>query len=179
MATLQQTLTSLEEGVLSQISIKDFAGILHNCAKEKDQACGLLLYAHLRAHGMETHISLGNYLVSMLVEVGSIQDAQQVFERLAHRNKWSWNSLISGYIKCGQPHNAFTLFEKMQSDDSVQPNSHTFMALVKACGKYKNLSRGLEIHFEVARIGLLDSIGSALIDMYAKCGSIAKAQEVF
>ena len=55
-----------------------------------------------------------------------------------------------------------------------------FVALLKDCGKKKDLHRGLIVHAEVLKKGLLDKnvfVGSALVSMYAKCGDLVRAQE--
>ena len=59
---------------------------------------------------------------------------------------------------------------------------YAFVAALKACAKLKDAKRGVEIHEEVARIGLLETnlfISSTLIDMYAKCGLLSRAHKVF
>ncbi|KAI5068599.1 hypothetical protein GOP47_0016944 [Adiantum capillus-veneris] len=71
------------------------------CRTSKDQSSAQRLHACLRNIGLEEHALLGNHLVLTLVEVGSMHDAQQVFDGLAHRNERSWNSLMVGYTKCG------------------------------------------------------------------------------
>eukprot|EP00250_Pteridium_aquilinum_P021071 c25021_g19_i1 orf=3-683(-) len=136
----------------------------------------------MHKHGLQTHELLGNYLVLMLVEVGSIRDAQQVFSGLPCRNEWSWNSLINGCIKCGKPQHALNLYQRMCAEDSVIPSGHTFVAVLKACAKLRNLREGIKIHKEISKSAALKRnpfIGNALIDMYAKCGLLAKAQQVF
>ena len=59
---------------------------------------------------------------------------------------------------------------------------YAFVAALKACAKLKDAKRGVEIHEEVALIGYLETnlfISSTLIDMYAKCGLLSRAHEVF
>ena len=82
-------------------SVENLTCILRKCRKHKNPASSLRLHAYLRKTGLEVHHSLGNYLVPMLVEVGSLCDAQHVFDRLVDRNEYSWTSLITGYIECG------------------------------------------------------------------------------
>ena len=56
------------------------------------------------------------------------------------------------------------------------------MSLLKACTLLQDLETGIELHNDINEKGLLDvdvCIGGSLIDMYAKCGFLAKAQEVF
>ena len=65
---------------------------------------------------------------------------------------------------------------------SPYPNFKAFLALLRACIKIKDLEKGCEIHAEIARTMFLQTniyIGSSLVDMYLKCGSVSKAQEVF
>eukprot|EP00250_Pteridium_aquilinum_P002655 c12879_g1_i1 orf=57-680(+) len=60
--------------------------------------------------------------------------------------------------------------------------STALLDLIKACGKEKNLSKGSRIHAHVLERGLLKHnvfVGTALLRMYAECGALAKAEEVF
>lgn len=112
------------QGEASQLLIKDYAAILYKYGKEKNQEHASSLYAYMHEQGLDTHRSLGSHLVSMLVDVGRICDAQQVFERLVHQNELAWNSLIIGYVKCGGPQHAITLYQKMQSIPMIHPSKH-------------------------------------------------------
>eukprot|EP00250_Pteridium_aquilinum_P013764 c21560_g1_i1 orf=43-966(+) len=179
--TLEQVLASLERHLL-QLSVNDLVSILYKCRKTKNPGLVLRLHAYLRAHELEVHATLGNHLVSSLVELGSIRDAQQIFDRLSHRSQCSWNSLITHYVKSGDFKRAFVLYEHMQADGTVLPSRHTFIALLKACAKLKDKERGRKLHDNIKRIGCFTRdafVGSSLIDMYAKCGLVKEAQEVF
>eukprot|EP00250_Pteridium_aquilinum_P017996 c23889_g3_i1 orf=792-1706(+) len=162
-------------------SVEDIANTLHQCWRQRDQVLTLRTYAYMCNNGLEAHRLLGNYLVLMLNEVGNTHIAQQVFDRLTHRPERSWNSLISGYINSEKPQKALILYERME-DNSIIPSGHTFVALLKACTKLKDWERGFEIHANAARAGMLEKdifVGSTLVNMYAKCGALSKAQEVF
>eukprot|EP00250_Pteridium_aquilinum_P005690 c15743_g1_i1 orf=1-1287(-) len=169
--------------MVPQPSVENLASILRNLRKAGDlSAHTLQMHVHICRNGMEAHISLGNYLVSMLAGIGSIEYARHIFDKLVSRISLSWNSLIKGYIECGWTYPAFLLYQDMQMDAYACPSSHTIIALLKTCIKLKDLKRGLEIHADVARTGLLKRdlfVGSTLVDMYAKCGSLAMAKEVF
>lgn len=182
MLQLDDALPFLEGGHEAYPSIQDLAHILHRCGAKRDRAHALRLHAYMFRTGLETHQLLGNYLVPMLANVGNMRDAQLVFNRMAHRNVYSWNSLIVGFIKCDKPCHALTLYERMQQDNSVQQDVHTFVAVFKACAQLKDLERACGLHIEVVRVGLLERslvVGNALIDMYVKCGALNKAKQVF
>jgi hypothetical protein len=62
------------------------------------------------------------------------------------------------------------------------PNEVTFLAILKVCGTVGALDKGRQMHTGIVANGLLEthiSIGSALVDMYGKCGAPAKAAGVF
>eukprot|EP00250_Pteridium_aquilinum_P006404 c16339_g1_i1 orf=310-1116(+) len=179
---LEQAIASLEEQMLPMPSVEDLACILQKCRKERKPTLALCFHAYLHKNGFETHASLGNHLVSLLVEVGSMCHAQQVFDSLERQDERSWNILITGYVKHGQSHLALSVYQKMEQDASLHPSGYSFAALLKACIILKDVERGCAIHAEIARKGLLERdafIGSTLVDMYVKCGSLNKAQEVF
>eukprot|EP00250_Pteridium_aquilinum_P023922 c27949_g1_i1 orf=57-359(+) len=95
----------------------------------------------------------------------------QVLDKLAHYDKGTWNSLITSYVKQGELRLALSFYQKTQKDDSFNAFSSTFVALLKACVKLKDLEQGLCIHAEVVRKGLFECdvfVGSSLVDMYAK-----------
>eukprot|EP00250_Pteridium_aquilinum_P022824 c2575_g1_i1 orf=1-585(-) len=162
MLAPQEALHALEEGLLPQPLLNDLARIFDKCGEKNTQSLVPRLHACMCKCGLEA--DQGNYLVSKLVESGRMTDAQQVFDNLTNRNERSWNLLISGYIKCGKPQLAFSLYEKMQKDDTVHPKEHTFMALLKACAKSKDLEKAFKVHVELDRTGLLSTnvfVGSA------------------
>ncbi|KAH7414690.1 hypothetical protein KP509_14G006100 [Ceratopteris richardii] len=181
-STNLKVLFLIEQGVLPQLSIQDIAYILQTCKRNQDYHLSIRLHSYMQRNNLDTHPLLGNYLVPMLVDVGCIREAQQVFDRLVHVNEWSWDSLIWGYVNHGKLQHALSLYAKMPKDDSIHPLGRTFVSLLRACAKLKNLKSGLEIHADVSKRGLIQKdpfIGSSLIDLYAKCGFLAKAQEVF
>lgn len=180
--SLEEALILGDDMVLPPPSLADLAHLLSMCSKQRNKACAMCLHAHVQSRGLETHKVIGNHLVPMLVSVGRIYDARQVFDLLACKNGFSLNSLIAGYTTCGKPQHAITLFDEMCAYDVVPPNEHVFVSVLKACAKLQDSKKGLEVHSEVARSNVLSRalhIGAALIDMYAKCGLMAKAQQVF
>eukprot|EP00250_Pteridium_aquilinum_P030127 c406_g1_i1 orf=3-665(-) len=58
----------------------------------------------------------------------------------------------------------------------------TLVTSLKACAKQKDLQRGISIHADIVRRGLLETnvfVGSSLVNLYVKCGTLEKAQHVF
>ncbi|KAH7289675.1 hypothetical protein KP509_30G013800 [Ceratopteris richardii] len=109
-------------------------------------------------------------------------DAHQILDRSIVHSSLSWNILISGYVKHGNPHYAIGLYQRTQEIENVYFNSCTLVALLKACVTLSIYEKGTEVHSEIARMGLLEKnlfVNSCLVDMYAKFGLPIMAQEVF
>ncbi|KAI5068818.1 hypothetical protein GOP47_0017163 [Adiantum capillus-veneris] len=182
MLGLEQAMASLEEQARPLPSVEDLIFFVQNCRREKKQDIALRLHAYLHENGFETHPALGNRLISLLIEVGSVCHAQQVFDSLDLKDERSWNILITGHVKHGRLQVGLSLYEKMEKIASLNPSGYSYAALLKACAQLKDVERGCAIHAEIVRKGLLAGdafIGSTLVDMYIKHGSLAKAQEVF
>ena len=162
-------------------SLEAFSQSLYKCREEKIHGYAYYLHDYMCSWGLESHSSLGSYLVYLFVKIDCVSYSQRVFNRLTYQKEFSWSSLISGYIKCGELHHAFTLYCRMQ-EHRICPSGYTFVALLNACTQMKNLKKAIEIHMDIARTELIATdifVGSSLIDMYAKCGCIARAREVF
>ncbi|KAL1352507.1 hypothetical protein HN51_016503 [Arachis hypogaea] len=115
-----------------------------------------------------------------LVACGRLEAARRLFEEMPSKNVVSWTAMIDGYVRHQQPMEAFDLFERMRLD-GVQPNEFTLVSLIKACAEMGSLKLGKWIHdYAFNNDFKLDPfLGTALIDMYSKCGSLDDARQVF
>ncbi|XP_024521987.1 pentatricopeptide repeat-containing protein At3g53360, mitochondrial-like [Selaginella moellendorffii] len=132
---------------------------------------------------------VANSLVDMYARCGSMVEARKVFDEMPSRDVVSWNSLLLGYVVNGESEVSLELFEEMQRK-GCDPDARTFVAVFKACGnltsekeesKAEWLKRGSAFHLQASQCEL-DShifVANSLIDMYAKCGSLADARAVF
>ncbi|MCO5606079.1 hypothetical protein L7F22_060266 [Adiantum nelumboides] len=129
----------------------------------------------------KNNVFVGTALVNLYAKCGALRTAQELFDKLHVRNEVSWTALLAGYAEYGFFKEAFSCFEQMQGE-GIHPNAITFSSILKACANSRNLEKGQELHNLVLRDHLLADhieVGNALVDMYAKCGAMQKAQEVF
>lgn len=161
-------------------SVKLYGCLLKECSRRRALVQAKKVHSCLAEKGLASGRFLGEYLVSTMVKCGSIDDAVQIFGKLTRRTVFSWTALISGYTRSGQPQEALRTYWWMQHE-GVAPNTYTLVSLIKACGAMADLTQGRLIHAEASKYGYeADSfVGTCLIDMYAKCGSIGDAQILF
>ncbi|CAA3010727.1 pentatricopeptide repeat-containing At4g25270, chloroplastic [Olea europaea subsp. europaea] len=91
-----------------------------------------------------------------------------------------WDLLTRGYAEVGLYEDALALYFQMV-EEGVEPDAYTFPQALKACGGVGMIQAGEEVHRHVIRSGCGNNkfVQNALLDMYAKCGDIRKAQKVF
>ncbi|KAL8215952.1 hypothetical protein R6Q57_022789 [Mikania cordata] len=162
--------------------------------------------------GYDSHVCVGNALVSMYVVYsktvyaqkvfdempqrdiitwtsllkgcavsGKISEAEQLFMKITERNEVSWTVMIAGYIGCKMHNDALICFNGMLIDDNVRPNEAILVSVLSACAHLGQLDQGKWIHLYIDKMRYPKSsnISTALIDMYAKCGKIDYAKQVF
>ena len=158
-----------------------FLTLLKACAVKKDLYEGTRLHLHIRKRGLlEKNPYIATGLISMYAKCGVLGESHKVLEELSIRNIVTWNAVVSVYAQQGQCHEAFNCLERMQNEGFF-PNALTFTCILSVCGKARAIDRGKQIHERIIDSGLLEKdivLGNSLVDMYAKCGLIAKAQQV-
>nr|ABR16216.1 unknown [Picea sitchensis] len=157
-----------------------YSSVLNACARLASLSEGKLIYDEIISKGCEMDVIVENALINMFMKCGSIEDARRVFDKMCERNLVSWTAMVSGYAQGGFADEALRMFYEMQGED-VKANYVTVASVLPACAQLSDLQQGKEIHGYIIRRGLDLGIvvGNALIDMYAKCGSIGSAQKVF
>ncbi|CAE6102641.1 unnamed protein product [Arabidopsis arenosa] len=116
---------------------------------------------------------------------GEMDSARELFDRFTEKDVVTWNAMISGYVNCGYPKEALGIFKEMR-DAGEHPDVVTILSLLSACAVLGDLETGKRLHIYILETASVSSsiyvgtpIWNALIDMYAKCGSIDRAIEVF
>ncbi|KDP26420.1 hypothetical protein JCGZ_17578 [Jatropha curcas] len=125
-------------------------------------------------------VVLWNVMIDGFVRLGDIGASRKLFNKMPQRSVVSWNVMISGYAQNGFFKEAMDVFHDMQMGD-VSPNYITLVSVLPAISRLGALELGKWVHLyaEKNEIEIDDVLGSAVIDMYAKCGSVEKAIQVF
>ncbi|XP_021745230.1 putative pentatricopeptide repeat-containing protein At5g40405 [Chenopodium quinoa] len=119
-------------------------------------------------------------VINGYVKVGRIGDARKMFDEMPERNVVSWSAMITGYAQMGFFEEALEVFNDMQMN-GFRPNHSSLVGALTACAALGAFDQGKWIHAYVDRNRMeLDvKLGTALVDMYSKCGCIEMANRVF
>lgn len=86
--------------------------------------------------------------------------------------------MIGAYAQHGHGKEALQLFGKMQQG-GTKPNSITFISILDTCATLSTLREGKLVHAYVVEMGLALDLGTALVNMYGKCGNLEEAYMMF
>ncbi|KAH7860674.1 hypothetical protein Vadar_016591 [Vaccinium darrowii] len=149
-------------------------------AELQELRVGMMLHCLAVKSGMVSKPSLSTALTSVYSQLCEIESARQLFDGSPDKPLASWNSMISGYAQIGQIEMAISLFQEMQGLE-ICPYPVTITSILSACAQLRALSLGKWVH-RLIKNGSFESniyVSTALVDMYAKCGSIAEARRLF
>ncbi|KAL5571547.1 hypothetical protein UlMin_021144 [Ulmus minor] len=114
-------------------------------------------------------------------KLGSIDVARNLFDEMPERNVVACNAMMAGYVRNNNPIEALEIFQNMRNGGDVLPDDATLLIAISAVAQLGQIERGAAMHcyLEEKGFSLGGKLGVALIDMYAKCGSLEKAKMVF
>lgn len=151
---------------------------IHACSLKK---C-LLMWDDDDSDGEDLMVQ--NALIDMYLKCKNFKSACSLFDyiHLKDRNVVTWTVMIGGFAQHGDANDAMGLFSQMLKTSSVVPNAFTVSCALMACARLSALRLGKQIHAYVTRNrykGTKLFVANCLIDMYAKCGDVYAAQNVF
>ena len=108
---------------------------------------------------------------------GYVDQDLKLFNEMPQQDVVSWNTMIVRFVQNGHCEEALHLFHQMQLA-GVEPNSKIFTTNLPVCANLAALELGMEIYGKIIRSRYLFDVllVNALIDMFAKCGSINMAR---
>ncbi|GAV87549.1 PPR domain-containing protein/PPR_2 domain-containing protein/DYW_deaminase domain-containing protein [Cephalotus follicularis] len=104
---------------------------LSTCSQLVNLRCGKQIHGRIVVSGWGSNVFLSNCLTDLYAKCGEIDQARWLFDRMKRKNVVSWNLMISGYLKTGQPEKCISLFREMQSS-GLKPDEITLSNILGA-----------------------------------------------
>ncbi|PON80047.1 Pentatricopeptide repeat [Parasponia andersonii] len=157
-----------------------FPAILKAASKASALAEGMEVHGVATKLGFCTDPFVETGLIRMYAGCGRIMEARVVFDKMSNRDIVAWSIMIDGYCQSGLFDKVFDLFEELKNSN-IEPDGMILSIILSACGRAGNLSYGKAVHdFIIENNFAVDSrLQSALVAMYASCGLMDFAQELF
>lgn len=157
-----------------------FTSVVKACADVSALRLGKCVHSLALVNGFGLDSFVQASLVSLYAKCGQLRNARKVFDKMPQRNVIAWNAMISGCEQNGSAKEGVELFHLMV-ESGVEPDSASFVSVLSACAQLGAFELGSWVHnyitnhaFEVNVV-----LGTALINMYSRCGNVRKAREVF
>ncbi|KAM7263499.1 hypothetical protein ACFE04_001182 [Oxalis oulophora] len=119
-------------------------------------------------------------MITSYAKHGELERARELFDELREKDVVCWNVMIDGYAQNGMANESLALFRGMLAA-KVRPDEVTVLAVLSACGQIGASDSGRWVHSYIKNNGIQVNVrvGTALIDMYSKCGDLEDARQVF
>lgn len=157
-----------------------YSTIIGACSSADDLPQGKLIHSNILEDRFDNNVFIGNAVIAMYANCGSLEDAKRVFDQMVQRNLVSWNALITSYTMHGHGKEVLGLFEQMQQE-GIKPDRVTLIGVLGACATFAALTVGKRMHARIIDLQLESDniVVTALINLYGKCGSLEDVKRTF
>ncbi|KAL8518211.1 hypothetical protein ACS0TY_009544 [Phlomoides rotata] len=169
---------SLERGMRPDSYI--LVRALSACIQLRDLGAGQHIHKCVTDMGMGRNVFVNTSLVDMYAKCGSMEKARAIFNEMHERDIVTWGTMIQGYAANGHPKEALEMF-RMMLRENLRPDCYVIVGVLSACASLGALELGEQASNMMNKNEFLLNpvMGTALVDMYAKCGQMGAAWNVF
>ncbi|KAK4263416.1 hypothetical protein QN277_028826 [Acacia crassicarpa] len=131
--------------------------------------------------GVESDTYVATSLISMYSNYEELNSASRVYGGLANKNVVSYNAFITGLLQNGVPCLVVDVFKEMIVSSDDKPNFVTLVSVLSACASLLDVNFGRQVHGFITKVatGIEVMVGTALVNMYSKCGCWDSVFDVF
>ncbi|XP_071707896.1 pentatricopeptide repeat-containing protein At5g66520-like [Rutidosis leptorrhynchoides] len=157
-----------------------FTFVLPACAALKSLSDARRVHKDVLVFGCEDNEFVITALIDVYGKCGEVGVARQLFDEMSVKKTPSCNALMAGFVLDEKFEDVLLLFNEMKKV-GIECDTTTMVSVLQSCASLGALQQGRWVHERVirTRMGVNVYLGAALINMYAKCGSINEARTVF
>lgn len=130
---------------------------------------------------LDRNVICSTSMITGYMNQGLVQDAEDIFNRTVEKDVVVFNAMIEGYSKSMETaKKAIQVFVVMKEQD-LRPTISTFASIIGACSVLSAFEIGQQVQGQLVKTEFFTDVkmGSALLDMYSKCGRTQAAREIF
>ncbi|WOK95259.1 hypothetical protein Cni_G03966 [Canna indica] len=157
-----------------------FPFVLKACANLMALQLGMQIHAGTLKGGVHHVVYVQNALMNLYGSCGQIDETRRLFDGMSLRTVVSWNTILSACISNSLPEEWSDIFLRMRSC-GFEPDQTTYVILLSAGAELGRLSFGKWLHGQIieSELPINVQLGTAIVNMYAKCGLVTYASRVF
>ncbi|XP_024005915.1 pentatricopeptide repeat-containing protein At4g21300 isoform X2 [Eutrema salsugineum] len=157
-----------------------FSSLLPSISRFENLEYCKQIHCYIMRHSIPLDIFLTSALIDAYFKCRGVSMAQKIFSQCNLVDVVVITAMISGYLHNGLIVDALEMFRWLVSVE-MSPNEITLVSILPVIGGLLALKLGRELHGFIIKKGFDKrcNIGCAVIDMYAKCGRMDLAHEIF
>ncbi|KAL7170034.1 hypothetical protein ACSBR2_034976 [Camellia fascicularis] len=157
-----------------------FASLLPSISESANLNVGKEIHGYIVRHGVPLDVFLKSALIDIYFKCRDVKMAYNVFNHGTAIDIVICSAMISGYVLNGMNMDALKIF-RLLLHEQMRPNAVTLASVIPACSGLAALKLGKELHCYILKNSLEARcyVGSAITDMYAKCGRLDLAHKIF
>lgn len=156
------------------------SSVLCACAAKCALSECQMLHSFAVKAAMDLNVFVATALLDVYAKCGLMKDAACVFESMPERSVVTWSSMAAGYVQNEMYEEALALFREA-CEIGLTKDQFLMSSVICACAGLAAMIEGNQVNALISKSGFCSNvfIASSLIDMYAKCGGIKEAYQVF
>ncbi|EYU44396.1 hypothetical protein MIMGU_mgv1a021185mg, partial [Erythranthe guttata] len=154
--------------------------VVKACAVLCDVRFGNMVHCSVLRTGFGENLVVQTALLDFYSKVGETGNARKLFDEIPQPDSVAWNALISGYSLNGLDYEVLRVFQDMRFV-AVKPNASTLASIFPVCSRAAVNDIAISFHGLAYKLGYSEdeSLVPALISMYANCGDLSVARDIF
>ncbi|XP_059073638.1 pentatricopeptide repeat-containing protein At4g33170-like [Cryptomeria japonica] len=178
-----------------------FSNVLKSCSSVEALEVGNQFFAYNGEIGCQSSSFVGNAPIELYDKCGRFKNARHLFDKMVNRNFVSWNSMITGYTPSGEcaelePEDLRSSGWVIASSQGLMGDSRRRRHRGDLWWTLEKVWRSLETRKDLSAMEVVSknslalslfknsidsnvAVGTVLLDMYVKCGSVEGGHRVF
>ncbi|KAM7251761.1 hypothetical protein ACFE04_023644 [Oxalis oulophora] len=153
-----------------------FPKVLKACGQMLVLDVGVQVHKDVIVCGCDFNVQVCNPIIDMYAKCGDIESSRRIFDEMAERDLFSWNSMISGYVSNGNYRLAVELFN-MMGVNGFQPDIVTLNTVMDAYCRMELCAEASKIFEQIEEPNIIS--WTTLISGYSRAGQHQMSLKIF
>ncbi|XP_027347140.1 pentatricopeptide repeat-containing protein At3g16610-like [Abrus precatorius] len=153
-----------------------FPKVCKACAQLSYLRTGAVLHKDVIVFGSQFGLQVCNSVLDMYCKCGDVESARKVFDEMAERDAFSWNSMMSGYVCNGLPQRVVEVLGFMR-EEGCEPDVVTWNTVMDAYCRMGLCSEASKVFGQIKDPNVIS--WTTLISGYSSVGRHSVCLEIF
>ncbi|KAK3212246.1 hypothetical protein Dsin_016952 [Dipteronia sinensis] len=159
---------------------RSFAVVLKVCSVLENCDLGVQVHGFAMKLGFNRDVVTGSALVDMYAKCKKLDCSLLLFSEMSEKNWVSWSAVVAGCVQNDEFVKGLELFKEMLKN-GVEISQSIYASVFRSCAGLSAFRLGTQLHAHALKTGFESDIivGTATLDMYAKCNNMSDAKKLF